>query len=110
MASPRESLTRRHGTGGRATRAAEGRPKEHRMSAPSKQEIRKVVLASLLGANIDRLTTSFSTSNIRYNTVCTEIITTIHNRQPTLESAISLNWNTFINLLIVIISFVNSLA
>lgn len=43
MASPRESLTRRHGTGGRATRAAEGRPKEHRMSAPSKQEIRKVV-------------------------------------------------------------------
>ena len=53
MASPRESLTRRHGTGGRATRAAEGRPKEHRMSAPSKQEIRKVVLASLLGATIE---------------------------------------------------------
>ena len=47
MASPRESLTRRHGTGGRATRAAEGRPKEHRMSAPSKQEIRKVVLETL---------------------------------------------------------------
>ena len=49
MASPRESLTRRHGTGGRATRAAEGRPKAHRKGIPSQSEIRMDDLDNLPG-------------------------------------------------------------